>query len=132
MKSITREMLKIYKPVSNLDWLNYKIVSKTDLTFHHIQKKCDGGKQEISNGALLLGNSAHPYLHLIEYKDIDTYITINNIFRFINDQKHEPTTEQRQIIEYLLLQFEKEHRWDKGSKGKLLIQRKYLDRGFKL
>ena len=26
MKQITREMLKIYKPISNMDWLNYKLV----------------------------------------------------------------------------------------------------------
>ena len=130
MQNITREMLKIYKPVSNLDWLNYKIVRTSNLTFHHIKKRCDGGRKEISNGALLLGNSAHPYLHLIEYKDINTYIAINKIFEYINKQKTEPTLEQRKIIEYLLQQFEKIHRWDKGSKGKLLIQRKYLERGF--
>ncbi len=119
-------MLKIYKPYSNLDWLNYKLVKK-DLTFHHIVKRCDGGKQEISNGALLMP-IGHQYLHLIEYKDIDTYIAINKIFEYINQQRAEPTEDQRQIIEYLLQQFESEHKWDKGSKGKLLIKRKYLQR----
>jgi len=126
MKNITKEMLKIYKPYSNLDWLNYKLVKK-DLTFHHIVKRCDGGKQEISNGALLMP-IGHQYLHLIEYKDIDTYIAINKIFEYINQQRAEPTEDQRQIIEYLLQQFESEHKWDKGSKGKLLIKRKYLQR----
>ena len=73
MKSITREMLKVYKPYSHLDWMNYKIVRKEDITFHHIMK--------------------------------------------------------RERIEYMLREFERIHRWDKGSKGKLLIKRKYLDRG---
>lgn len=72
--------------------------------------------------------SAHQYLHLIEYKDIKKYDAINKIFQYINQQQHEPTKEQREIIEYMLREFEKEHKWDKGSKGKILIQKKYLDR----
>lgn len=128
MKSITREMLKVYKPYSHLDWMNYKIVRKEDITFHHIMKRESGGKLEIGNGALLLP-VAHQYLHLIECKDIETYIGLNKIFAFVNKQGCEPTIEQREIIEYMLKEFEKVHRWDKGSKGKLLIKRKYLDRG---
>ena len=71
---------------------------------------------------------AHQYLHLIEYKDIATYEAINKIFRYVNDQRYEPTREQREIIEYLLREFEKVHRNDKNSKGKPLIQYKYKKR----
>ena len=127
MKQITKEMLRIYKPYSNLDWLNYKLV-KRDVTFHHIQKRVDNGKRTIDNGALLMP-IAHEYLHLIEYRDIDTYIAINQIFKYVNQQMHEPTQEQRQILEYLLRTFESKHKYDKNSKGKILIQRKYLERG---
>lgn len=126
MKQITKEMLKIYKPISNLDWLNYKLV-KNDLTFHHIVKREFGGKEEITNGALLM-NAGHQYLHIIEYKDINTYNAINKMFRYINNQKYEPTMEQREIIEYLLLEFENQHIEDKNAKGKKLIKREYLDR----
>lgn len=52
MKQITREMLKIYQPLSNMDWMNYRLVRK-DLTAHHILKKEDGGRLEQSNIALL-------------------------------------------------------------------------------
>jgi len=107
--------------------MNYKIVRK-DMSFHHIVKKSNGGRRDMSNGALLMGNSAHPYLHLIECKDIETYNAINKIFKYINQQGYEPTMEQREIIEYLLKEFESVHKWDKGSKGKLLIKRKYLER----
>lgn len=126
MKQITREMLKIYKPFSNMDWMNYRLV-KRDMTFHHIEKKADGGKQLITNGALLMP-IAHQYLHLIECKDIRTYEAINHIFRIVNDQKHEPTREQREIVEYLLREFESVHKWDKNYKGKMLIPRKYKER----
>jgi hypothetical protein len=50
------------------------------------------------------------------------------MFEFINQQKHEPTQEQREILEYMLQQFENQHRFDKGSKGKILIKHKYLER----
>ena len=126
MGQMTKEMLEIYKPYSELDWLNYKLVRK-NVTFHHIIKREHGGKRVIENGALLMP-VAHQYLHLIECKDIDTYVAINKIFMLINQQRYEPTSEQRRIIEYLLSEFERIHRWDKTSKGKLLIQRKYLNR----
>lgn len=119
-------MLKIYKPISGLDWMNYKLVKK-DLTYHHLLKKSDGGKETIDNGALLMPIS-HQYLHLIECKDIETYNAINKLFSYINMQKHEPTIQQRVYIDYLLSEFERVHKWDKGSKGKLIIKRKYLER----
>ena len=128
MKEITKEMLKIYKAKSGLDWMNYKIVRK-DMTAHHIIKREHGGKLVRENIALLMP-VAHQYLHLIEYKDIETYNAINKLFKMINAQGYEPTREQREVVEYLLKEFERGHRWDKGSKGKLLIQRKYLERSF--
>ena len=126
MDRIKIEMLKIYKPISGLDWLNYKLV-RSDVTYHHILRRTNGGKKTIENGALLMP-IAHQYLHLIENKDINTYITINKIFEYINQQQYEPTQEQREILEYMLRQFEYQHRFDKGSKGKILIKHKYLER----
>ena len=126
MKQITKEMLKIYQPISNLDWLNYKIVKK-DLTFHHIVKKAEGGKQELSNGALLMP-IGHQYLHVIEFKDYKIYKYINDMFRIVNNQRYEPTKEQRETIEYLLMSFEKKYINDKTSKGKKLIKESYLTR----
>lgn len=127
MKTITREMLKIYQPLSGMDWMNYRIVRKTDMTVHHIHKKCDGGRLVIPNLALLLP-VAHQYLNVIEYKDTNVYAALNKMFKFINQQEHEPTEEQRMIIEYLLQSFEAEHKGEKTSKGKLLIKREYLQR----
>lgn len=126
MRKIAKEMLKIYMPISGMDWMNYKLVRK-DVTAHHILKREDGGRLEQSNIALLMP-VAHQYLHLIEYRDIETYNAINKIFRYINQQEYEPTMEQREIIEYLLKEFEKVHKWDKNSKGKALIQLKYKQR----
>lgn len=126
MNKITQEMLKIYKPISHLDWMNYHLVRK-DVTFHHIQKHENGGKRTIENGALLMPLS-HQYLHLIECKEIELYKILNRLFKIVNEQKYEPTREQRQLVESLLREFEELHKWDKNSKGKLVLQRKYLKR----
>lgn len=126
MKQITREMLKIYKPISNMDWLNYKLVKK-DLTFHHIVKKVNGGFEEISNGALLMP-IPHQYLHVIECKEWKTYKHLNDMFRIINNQRHEPTLEQREIIECILQDFEYKHKDDRTTKGKMLIKPEYKKR----
>lgn len=117
-------MLKVY--CSDLDWMNYRLV-KSEITQHHIIKREHGGRMEWTNIALLMP-VAHQYLHLIEYKDPETYIALNKVFRMINNQMEAPTEDQRELVEYLLSEFERVHRWDKGSKGKLLIQRKYLER----
>ena len=126
--NIKQEMLKIYKPVSHLDWMNYKLV-KDEVSYHHIIKSCNGGKKSVENGALLMP-IAHQYLHLIENMEIETYTRLNEMFRQINAQRSEPTPEQRAMIEYILQVFESVHRWDKGNKGKILIQKKYLKRGW--
>jgi len=118
-------MLRVYR--SKLDWMNYKVVRK-DMTAHHIIKKEHGGRLEWENIALLMPVS-HQYLHLIECKDIETYVALNKIFKMINSQRDAPTDAQRELVEYLLCEFERIHKWDKGSKGKLLIQHKYLERG---
>lgn len=126
MKEIAIEMLKIYKPVSNLDWMNYRLV-KNDITVHHIIKREHGGKLEIDNLAILITTS-HQYLHIIEYRDIETYNAINKLFRYINQQRREPTEEQRQIIEYLLQGFEEKHKDDINAKGKKMIKKSFLRR----
>ena len=127
-RKITNEMLKIYNPISGLDWMGCRLVKKY-LTFRHIVKAEHQGKRVIENGCLLMPvASAHQYLHLIECKDIETYITLNKLFKIINTQMAEPNQEQREIVEYLLEEFEYNHRNDKNSKGKTLIQKKYKER----
>lgn len=126
MKNISKRMLKIYEPISNLDWMNYHLV-KEEITLHHIKKKCDGGKKEMSNLALLMP-TGHQYLHLIECIDIDVYLELNALFKVINMQQKEPTLMQRGVIEDILMSFEEQHRWEKDRDGNLLIKRKYLKR----
>lgn len=126
MKEITKEMLRIYYPISNLDWMNYKLI-RGQVSFHHIVKRSDGGKRKTQNGAILMPQ-AHEYLHIIEYKDLKTYEMINKLLKIINTQLHEPNLEQRNIIEYLLLEFEDKYKNILNANGKILIKEKYLKR----
>lgn len=126
MDFVTRELITIYKPL-DLDWLNFKITRENPITYHHIDKREFGGKKTIDNGALLTRTS-HQYLHLIESKEDKLYYAINQLLKLINKQKTPPTQEQRQIMDYLLDEFYKEHSKDKNAKGKPLIKEKYLKR----
>lgn len=126
MKPIVKEMLKIYR-VKPLDFMGYKVTKENPYTFHHIQKRCDGGLATIDNGAILT-LVAHEYLNIIEFKDISTYYALNEMFKIINRQGYAPTVEQYQIINAMLEMFEEKHERDRNSKGKLLIKQKYLKR----
>ena len=75
MRAITREMIYLYN-LKDLCFMGYTL--DKDATYHHIVKRCDGGEETIENGAVL-NPYAHEYLHIIEYKDIETYIAINKI-----------------------------------------------------
>lgn len=125
MKSVTRELINIYKP-KGIDWMGYDIRTIHDLTYHHIQKKEDGGPFTLDNGALLHGDTSHEYLHIIETRDLDMYIYINKILKAINEQGYRPSREQLLLIRDVLLSFEREHDRDENSKGKLLIKTRYI------
>ena len=126
MKQVTKEMIKIYKPL-DLDWMNYRVTQNNPITFHHIKKAEHGGLYTFDNGALITIN-AHQYLNIIEYKEIKIYEMLNKMFELINKQRHAPTEEQREVIEYLLNEFYNLHKDDKTSKGKRLIKQEYLRR----
>ena len=124
MRDITKRMIKIYN-LDKLCFMGYTL--DRTASFHHIIKREHGGKETIENGAVLNKN-AHEYLHIIEYKDYDTYIAINKMLKIINEQRDKPTTEQLEIISKILSMFEEEHKEDKTSKGKRLIKHQYLER----
>jgi hypothetical protein len=126
MKEVTRELIRIYKPM-DLDWMNYRITRQNPLSYHHIIKKEHGGGYTLDNGALLT-TTGHQYLHIIECKELKLYEMLNKMFEIINKQRHAPTEEQRQIIEYLLNEFYELHKHDKNSKGKTLIKYDFTKR----
>lgn len=126
MKHVTSELIYVFKP-KDIDWMGYEIETTRDLSFHHLVKKTDGGRYDFDNGALLRSDTAHQYLHLIEAKDFDMYVYINNLLKNINTQGYSPSIRQLMAIRAILEQFEREHCSDRTNKGKPLIKTRYIE-----
>ena len=122
MSDILRVMIQIWD-VNTMDWLGYDNMER--YSFHHLIKKCDGGKKIISNGAVL-HQSSHSYLHTIEYYDLDKYIFLNNILKKVNEQKTITTKEQLEQIRYVLKEFQNEYEGKKSSREKDIIKKEYI------
>lgn len=122
MSDILKLMIKIWN-VNTTDWLGYDNLEQ--YSFHHLTKKCDGGKKIISNGAIL-HQSSHSYLHTIEYYDLDKYIFLNKILKKVNEQKSFTTKEQLEQIRYVLLEFQNEYEGKKSSREKDIIKKEYI------
>lgn len=127
MKEVTRELVRIFRP-RDMDWMGYNINSIHDLSYHHIQKKADGGKLSLDNGALLNKSTAHPYLHVIEITDPEMYLYINNLLKNVNTQGYAPTRQQLLAVRSILQQFEREHCSATNNRGKKLIKTQYVER----
>lgn len=122
MKEIVKVMIKIWD-MNTMDWMGFDNLER--YSFHHLTKKSDGGEQIISNGAILHQNSSHPYLHTIEYYDLDKYIFINNILKAINEQKTMPSIEQLKQIKLVLKEFQNEYDGKVSSRDKPIIKKEY-------
>lgn len=54
---------------------------KIELNYHHLQKKCDGGKETVENGAII-SRRPHTWLHSLEDSDMGLYREINEALKF--------------------------------------------------
>lgn len=125
MAKLTKIMIEIWK-MQNIDWMGYFVDDPRKFTYHHIEKKENNGKTTIDNGAIL--GTSHPYLHLIESKDLELYVYLNNILKNINSQRQMPTKQQLLAIDSCLRQFEREYSGKVTQKGKILIKEEYTRR----
>lgn len=85
------KMLEIYEP-NKVDWMNFDVTSSNPYSYHHIEKREDGGKSRVENGAIL-SKYSHRFLHFLEYVCPDAFEDFQRLFRRINDSKA-PRTEQ--------------------------------------
>ena len=129
MKRITKLMINEFK-IKKLgyDFMGYSLQKNDIYTFHHlIIPRRNGGKMERCNGSVLCGETSHPYLHLIEAKDLDMFCGITSEMIDMNIKGY-LDIENLRYIDDILCQFEKEHCSDRGKKGKLLIREEYTRR----
>lgn len=128
MKGITNLIITEFA-MKDMDWMGYKLQKGDQFTYHHnLLLKSEGGLYTRENAAILAGKTSHPYVHLIQYKNIECYMYLRTLLAQINEQGHMPTYQQLMAIDGVLLHFENEHSWDKNSKGKLLIKKEYKER----
>ena len=128
MKEITKLMITEFA-MKDMDWMGYKLQKGDMFTYHHTRVfRRDGGIEDRKNGSILCGNTSHPYLHLIEYQDPESFGYLTNILIQINNQGFMPTIPQLLAIDSILLGFEDRFSDLRGKKGKLLIKKEYKER----
>ncbi len=127
MRPITVTMINKFK-MTNLDMMGYTLIKGDEFDFHHIEKKCDGGKLIIPNGAILIRGVSHLYLHTIELKDLDAFRYVNRILKAINTQGYMPTEKQLDLIDDVLTVFEREYSGKTFSSGKPIVKELYIQR----
>lgn len=115
--------------MNTIDWMGYKISRKNPFTYHHAFIPARfGGKMTISNGAILCGQTAHPYIHTIEWTDKDRFEYLTEVLREINEQRRMPSLEQFKRMRSCLESFEREYSGARTSKNKVLIKEPYTRR----
>lgn len=128
MREITKTMIDEWG-MSNMDWMGYTLEKKEHFSFHHlIIPKRFGGKEVVENGAILIQQAGHDYLHTIERTERALFDELTWILIEINEQKHMPTKEQLIRINQVLKYFESKYSEETTSKGIPLIRQRYLRR----
>lgn len=129
MSKITNIMIREFR-INELgyDFMGYSLKKPDIYTYHHLLiPNCNKGPASFWNGAILCGNTSHPYLHTIEDVDYDifSYITSEMLDMKI---KEAIDIENVRKINDLLCYFEKEHSGDRAKGGKPLIKEAYTKR----
>lgn len=127
-REVTDAMINMWG-MTTTDWMGYEKGKRDIFTFHHLKvAKRFGGPIEIWNGAILCGQTAHPYLHTVEIHDRDRFLYLTKILIEVNEQRHMPTREQLLKIDEALNIFEQEHSSDTNKDGYYIIKDTYTRR----
>ena len=129
MKEVTKLMIDEFK-IKELgyDFMGFHLNKGDIYSFHHlIVPNRNGGPYARWNGAILNGETSHPYLHVIEAKDYDMFCYITSEMIDMNVKGYLDMQNIRNIND-VLCQFEREHCGDRTKKGKLLIKEEYTRR----
>lgn len=139
MKGITNLMIKEYNLKKlGYDFMGFTFKRTSDLSFHHMivpHKDCKRLHIESEgyvkwNGAILVRDTSHEYLHLIETIERARFNEITRIMVEMN-KAGELDPDSIYQIEMLLREFEEEHREDTNKKGNKLIKDNYYNRTYR-
>ncbi len=129
MKEITGLMIDKFKLKEiGYDFMGYRFSNEKSLSFHHliVPKKC-GGKIEVGNGAILVRDTSHDYLHIIEKFDRKMF---NYITREMIEENKKGVIDMENLrrIDEILLEFEYKHGDDTLKNGHYVIRDVYTRR----
>lgn len=139
MREITERMIKDFKITKlKYDFMGYQVDRKNNLSFHHLiipHRNCKelglGEGYLYWNGSILMQETSHDYLHIIENLDYEIFLKITSEMIDENIKGHLDIQNLKKIRD-LLIYFEREHDRDKNKKGKYLIKNDFIDRRIKL
>lgn len=109
------------------DFMGYEFESKTDLTYHHIQPKHSGGQTTYNNGALLVRQTSHNYIHTIEEIDYKTFLMISKLL-IKEKERGIVDIDLLKEIDYILCYFEDKYKETYTKKGTLVIKEEFVRR----
>lgn len=129
MKDVTKRMIEKWK-IDKIDFMGYEKTEGDIYTFHHlIVPNREGGPIAEWNGAILFGNTSHPYLHQVEYYDYDRFLYITSLLIDENILGRLDLKTLREI-DNVLKGYEREFQGKTTRKGKTLIKEKYTIRNY--
>lgn len=134
MRQITKLMINEYNLKKlRYDFMGFRFKRLDELSFHHLlipHRDCNNVESKGFvkwNGAILVQDTSHEYLHTIELYDRDRFEYITKCMQEmnINGQLDMYNLER---IEQALRVFETEYKDLANRKGKVLIKDKYFNR----
>lgn len=128
-------MLNKYKVMElGHDFMGFSLKRPEEISFHHLvvaKRDCAkmglGHGEYVWNGALLVRDTAHDYVHIIEKIDPDVFYNITSEMIDMNIKGYLDPENLRNIDD-MLCSFEREHCSDRTKKGKMLIKEEYTRR----
>ena len=134
MREITKIMIKKYALMRlKYDFMGYVFEEPEELSFHHLiipRRECKAkglgeGYQEW-NGALIVQDTGHNYLHTVEKYDYDRFLAITSEMIDENMMGHLDMNCIK-AIDDILQSFEREYADARTKKGTRLIKPEYVD-----
>lgn len=132
MREVTKEMVKEYGILKmKCDFMGYIFNRSEELSFHHLivpKKECKHLEHkgfEKWNGAILVQDTAHEYLHRIQCYDQDMFFAITMLMIEENLNGKIDLEHLRKIHDILTL-FEKEYLGKQTNSGNEIIKDKYI------
>lgn len=134
-RKVTNLMIRDFKILEyGFDFMGYTVEDRSDLSFHHLvvsHQQCILSRVPHQgyvywNGAILVQDTSHAYLHTIEKVDRSRFEIITSHLITMNNNKELDLYNLSEIDKYLE-EFEFEHQDDVNAEGKKLIKTPWIE-----